>query len=68
MRKNSRWANAHYMNARDFAFGSNLGLRITSPSQGSDKINREAELMIGFLDLKRTTRDVEGACAPILCD
>jgi hypothetical protein len=48
------------MNARDLAFGSNLGLRISSPSTRSDNLNREAELMLAFMDLKRTLRDVEG--------
>ncbi|PBK77654.1 Sec7-domain-containing protein [Armillaria solidipes] len=63
MRKNSRWASAtHFMNTRDSALGSNLGLRIsTAPHHdkhyGSG--SREIDLMVGFQELKRALRDVE---------
>ncbi|KAJ6500445.1 hypothetical protein C8R45DRAFT_896478 [Mycena sanguinolenta] len=60
MRKNSRWASAtHFMNARDSALGSNLGLRVSSNSQGARRVSREADLMLGFEELKRAVRDVE---------
>ncbi|KAL0947345.1 hypothetical protein HGRIS_013462 [Hohenbuehelia grisea] len=63
MRKNSRWATTtHFMNARDTTLGSNLGLRISTPSynaQPSRLGSREAELMAGFQELKRTIRDVD---------
>ncbi|KAJ7702369.1 hypothetical protein B0H17DRAFT_1167206 [Mycena rosella] len=60
MRKNSRWASAtHFMNARDSALGSNLGLRVSNSSQSDRRVSREADLMLGFEDLKRAVRDVE---------
>ncbi|KAJ8519864.1 hypothetical protein ONZ45_g3215 [Pleurotus djamor] len=63
MRKNSRWATTtHFVNTRDSALGSNLGLRISSPSiapQASGRISREADLMTGFQELKRSLRDIE---------
>ncbi|KAF8078137.1 hypothetical protein FPV67DRAFT_1464319 [Lyophyllum atratum] len=63
MRKNSRWASlTHFASAKDSTLGSNLGLRIsTSPhaTQTSGRGNREAELMSGFLELKRAVRDIE---------
>ncbi|KAJ6606553.1 hypothetical protein DFH09DRAFT_1242048 [Mycena vulgaris] len=60
MRKNSRWASAtHFMNARDSALGSNLGLRLSNSSQSAKRVSREADLMLGFEELKRTVRDVE---------
>ncbi|KAJ7684708.1 hypothetical protein DFH06DRAFT_1355274 [Mycena polygramma] len=58
MRKNSRWASAtHFMNTRDSALGSNLGLRVPNSSQAARRISREADLMLGFEDLKRAVRD-----------
>ncbi|KAJ7445765.1 hypothetical protein B0H11DRAFT_2162552 [Mycena galericulata] len=60
MRKNSRWASAtHFTNARDSALGSNLGLRVSNNSQSARRVSREADLMLGFEDLKRAVRDVE---------
>ncbi|KAJ7261394.1 hypothetical protein B0H12DRAFT_1106609, partial [Mycena haematopus] len=60
MRKNSRWASAtHFMNARDSALGTNLGLRVSSSSQGARRVSREADLMLGFEELKRAVRDTE---------
>ncbi|KAJ7168148.1 hypothetical protein C8R43DRAFT_983232 [Mycena crocata] len=60
MRKNSRWASAtHFMNARDSALGSNLGLRVSNTSQSAKRVSREADLMLGFEDLKRAVRDIE---------
>jgi golgi-specific brefeldin A-resistance guanine nucleotide exchange factor 1 len=65
MRKNSRWASStHTLNARDSALARNLGLRRSSPtfnSQASGRGSREADLMAGFQELKRTIRDVDGA-------
>ncbi|KAJ4488408.1 hypothetical protein J3R30DRAFT_3435649 [Lentinula aciculospora] len=63
MRKNSRWASStNFMTStRSSALGSNLGLRISSPSfnaRASARGNREAELMAGFQELKRAVRDV----------
>ncbi|KAJ6618317.1 hypothetical protein B0H10DRAFT_1795581 [Mycena sp. CBHHK59/15] len=60
MRKNSRWASAtHFMNARDSELGSNLGLRLSSSSQAGKRVSREADLMLGFQELKRAVRDIE---------
>ncbi|KAJ6525107.1 hypothetical protein DFH09DRAFT_1264292 [Mycena vulgaris] len=61
MRKNSRWASAiHSMpNARDSELGSNVGLRLSNSSQSVRRVSREAYLMLGFEELKRTVRDVE---------
>ncbi|KAJ6547119.1 Sec7-domain-containing protein [Mycena capillaripes] len=60
MRKNSRWASAtHFMNAKDSALGSNLGLRVSNSSQASRRVSREADLMLGFEELKRAVRDIE---------
>ena len=64
MRKNSRWASStHTLNARDSALARNLGLRRSSPtfnSQTSGRSSREADLMAGFEELKRTIKDVDG--------
>lgn len=65
MRKNSRWASStNFMSStQPSALGSNLGLRISSPSfnaRVSTSGNREADLMAGFQELKKTVRDVEG--------
>ncbi|KAJ3778565.1 hypothetical protein FB446DRAFT_840732 [Lentinula raphanica] len=62
MRKNSRWASStnFVTSNRSSALGSNLGLRISSPSfnaRTNSRTNREAELMAGFQELKRTVRD-----------
>ncbi|TFK42763.1 Sec7-like domain is implicated in guanine nucleotide exchange function [Crucibulum laeve] len=65
MRKNSRWASSTlYMGSvRDpTALGSNLGLRISSPSYNtrlSGRGSKEADLMAGFLDLKRSVKEME---------
>ncbi|KAJ7470334.1 hypothetical protein FB451DRAFT_1339866 [Mycena latifolia] len=60
MRKNSRWASGtHFMNARDSALGSNLGLRLSNSSQSARRVSREADLMLAFEELKRAVRDVE---------
>ncbi|KAJ8699472.1 GDP/GTP exchange factor for ARF [Pleurotus ostreatus] len=63
MRKNSRWAStAHFMSSRDSALGTNLGLRISSPShpvQPTRTTSREGDLMAGFQELKRTISEVE---------
>lgn len=48
------------MNSRDSALGSNLGLRVSSSSPAARNISREADLMLGFEDLKRAVRDVQG--------
>lgn len=65
MCKNSRWvSSAHFLNSRDSALASNLGLRISSPSsnfQMSERGSKEADLMAGFQDLKGTIRNLEGA-------
>ncbi|KAJ4501838.1 hypothetical protein C8R41DRAFT_873085 [Lentinula lateritia] len=63
MRKNSRWASStNFMTSNQTsALGSNLGLRISSPSfnaRSNTRGNREAELMAGFQELKRAVRDV----------
>jgi hypothetical protein len=65
MRKNSRWASTtHFMNQRDSALGSNMGLRISSPSSGAlqpvERGTRALDLMAGFQDLKRMIRDIDG--------
>ncbi|KAF8894409.1 Sec7-like domain is implicated in guanine nucleotide exchange function [Infundibulicybe gibba] len=63
MRKNSRWASStHIMTTKDpAALGSNLGLRISTPSQKfpAESTNKEVDLMAGFFDLKRAVRDVQ---------
>jgi hypothetical protein len=68
MRKNSRWASSTYfVNLRDSAFASDLGLRISGPghnSKSSKIASREGDLMAGFQELKRTIKDVEGMCLP----
>lgn len=65
MRKNSRWASATpVMAVRDSpALGTNMGLRISSPAHQtrlSGRGSREAELMTGFIELKRGVRDIQG--------
>lgn len=65
MRKNSRWATSMlFVGARDTrALGSNLGLRISSPSRSvhlSGRGSREDDLLAGFLELKRAVKDVDG--------
>lgn len=67
MRKNSRWASATpVMAVRDSpALGTTMGLRISSPAHqtrlsGRGRGSREAELMTGFLELKRGVRDIQG--------
>ncbi|KAF5372839.1 hypothetical protein D9758_001701 [Tetrapyrgos nigripes] len=63
MRKNSRWAaSTHFINTGTLALGTDLGLRITTPtprSQRNGRENREADLMAGFYELKRIVRDVD---------
>ncbi|CAK5264859.1 unnamed protein product [Mycena citricolor] len=67
MRKNSRWANGtHFMfTGRDAAgTGSDLGLRVNNAGAVSARrITREAELMLGFEELKRVIRDTEDISA-----
>ena len=65
MRKNSRWASSTLvMGSRDpRPLGSNMGLRISSPSYHtrlSGRGSKEAELMSNFVELKRTVKEVEG--------
>ncbi|KAH9484177.1 hypothetical protein JR316_0003657 [Psilocybe cubensis] len=65
MRKNSRWASSmHTMTIRESpALGTNMGLRISSPvnqTRVSVRYTREAELMAGFLELKRSVKDMHG--------
>ncbi|KIK63700.1 hypothetical protein GYMLUDRAFT_221940 [Collybiopsis luxurians FD-317 M1] len=64
MRKNSRWASStNFMTSTSSSsLGTNMGLRISSPSfnvRSNSSGNREADLMSGFQDLKKTVRDVE---------
>ncbi|KAF8350870.1 Sec7-like domain is implicated in guanine nucleotide exchange function [Amanita rubescens] len=64
MRRNSRWASSvHTVTARNPTnLGSNLGLRISAPAssaQHSRRGSKEAELMAGFYELKRTIQSVE---------
>ncbi|KAK7440220.1 GDP/GTP exchange factor for ARF [Stygiomarasmius scandens] len=63
MRKNSRWAaSTHFINTGNSALGTNMGLRMTSPSsrpRGTGKESREADLMAGFYELKRIIRDID---------
>ncbi|KDR81436.1 hypothetical protein GALMADRAFT_239340 [Galerina marginata CBS 339.88] len=63
MRKNSRWASSTLaMTVRDSpALGTNMGLRISSPAHRtrlSGRSTMEAELMAGFLELKRGVKDM----------
>ena len=64
MRKNARWASTtHFMDPKSPALGSNIGLRISSPTytlQPVERGNRASDLMAGFQDLKRAVRDVDG--------
>ena len=63
MRKNSRWASStHFVNARDSALATNLGLRVSAPSyhHSSERGTAESDLMSGFQELKRFIRDVAG--------
>ncbi|KII88730.1 hypothetical protein PLICRDRAFT_41948 [Plicaturopsis crispa FD-325 SS-3] len=58
MRKNARWAShTHSLNARDSAFASSLGLRRAVGPSYAGRRTREADLMAGFEELKRTVRD-----------
>ncbi|CAA7267940.1 unnamed protein product [Cyclocybe aegerita] len=64
MRKNSRWATSTLVvAARDSpALGTNMGLRISSPAHQtrlSGRGAREAELMAGFIELKRGVKDIQ---------
>ena len=64
MRRNSRWASSvHAVSLRTSTnLGSNLGLRISAPTPTvphSRRSSREAELMAGFQELKRSIKDVE---------
>jgi len=65
MRKNSRWASSTLVMAiRDSpALGTNLGLRISTPAnqaRSTGRKSKEAELMVGFLELKRLVKSVPG--------
>src|SRR5271154_4691948 len=68
MRKNSRWATfTHFVNARDSALASKLGLRLSIPSykpQGNGRGTIETDLISGFQELKRAIRDVAGLFLP----
>lgn len=75
MRKNLRWASSTpVMFVRDSpALGTNMGLRISSPARQtrrSGRGSREAELMAGFIELKRGVKDMKGwthsLCYPIV--
>ncbi|KAF9001938.1 Sec7-like domain is implicated in guanine nucleotide exchange function [Cyathus striatus] len=64
MRKNSRWSSLpFYMAPKDYSsLGTNMGLRISSPSQVARPVGRtskEVELMLGFIQLKRSVSDME---------
>lgn len=67
MRKNSRWASsAHSFTTRDSALASSLGLRRTRQTSNvypEERASTEQDLMIGFQDLRRLVKDVEGTCA-----
>ena len=70
MRKNSRWASSTpIMFVRDApALGTNMGLRISSPAyqtRRSGRGSKEAELIAGFIELKRSVKDMKG-WAPFL--
>ena len=66
MRKNSRWASsAHSFTTRDSALASSLGLRRTRQASNGypeERASTEQDLMIGFQDLRRLIKDVEGVC------
>ncbi|KAF5344049.1 hypothetical protein D9757_013881 [Collybiopsis confluens] len=64
MRKNSRWASStNFMTSNwPSSLGSNLGLRISSPSSNSrpnSTGNREADLMFGLQELRKSVRNEE---------
>ncbi|PPQ64019.1 hypothetical protein CVT24_009393 [Panaeolus cyanescens] len=64
MKKNSRWASSTLvMSVRDSpALATNMGLRISTPgyqTRISGRGTKEAELMAGFLELKRGIRDTQ---------
>lgn len=65
MRKNSRWAVATHraLYVGDSALARDLGLRKSgplNPSAIARSGTREADLMVGFLELKSALREVEG--------
>lgn len=64
MRKNSRWASSSLVvPLRDSpALGTNLGLRISSPNQTrlTGRRSKEAELIAGFVELKRLVHSIPG--------
>ena len=64
MRKNSRWASSSLVvPLRDSpALGTNLGLRISSPNQTRliGRRSKEAELIAGFIELKRLVNSIPG--------
>lgn len=64
MRKNSRWASSsHSFTSRDSALASSFGLRRTRQAFNvyiEERASTEQELMIGFQDLRRLVKDVEG--------
>ncbi|KAF5365564.1 hypothetical protein D9757_010895 [Collybiopsis confluens] len=64
MRKNSRWASStNFMTSNwPSSLGSNLGLRISSPlsnSRPNSTGNREADLMFGLQELRKSVRNEE---------
>lgn len=69
MRKNARWASSSQTyNTRDSVLASSLGLRRTGPvrSNSEQRGSSEDDLMLGFEELKRELRNVQGACS-FLC-
>jgi len=65
MRKNSRWASSMLvLGVRDSpSLGTNMGLRISSPGyqpRPNARRSKEAELIAGFLELKRSVKSVAG--------
>lgn len=66
MRKNARWASSSQTyNTRDSVLASSLGLRRTGPVRlnSEQRGNSEDDLMLGFEELKRELRNVQGACS-----
>ena len=71
MRKNSRWASSTIgMTIRDSpALGTNMGLRISSPAHHTRLTGRgskEAELLAGFIELRRGVKEMNGLFCSLL--
>lgn len=65
MRKNARWASSSQTyNTRDSVLASSLGLRKSSSvrSSSEQRGSSEDDLMLGFEELKRELRNVQGVC------